>query len=363
MAASIAVAILAACSGQQPVGDAGPRPTSIADYGTPPAGVPLFYAGEEAHPGWYVAFDWSGKPRGTLKLAQPVTGPQDLVQAPDGSGFLIQPFKGEDGAVLDRLGRPLETASAPLIEMWSDDSRSYCALESSPSPSPGRSPGWLLTLRSPESSSAASHPVAIDSPNLRSGIIAITFGACSPVHDRAVLVYNYFPRQPEIWVIRISDGAVMSHHLFDATYSDLAPSGDGTLIAVNSARSTGHLAGPTAPSTLVQRTADGSVVRALPPADAVLGFSADDSLALVATTPHASATPTHLAVIDVATGNVIWRLEDGQYLAGFLAAPFGAAFALMLGATSDSDPHAAVNLALVHADGKSSSLPGAFTYP
>src|SRR5579864_4385354 len=38
------------------------------DYGPPPAGVPLFYLQSPSHPGWYIGFDWSGHPRGTIKL-------------------------------------------------------------------------------------------------------------------------------------------------------------------------------------------------------------------------------------------------------------------------------------------------------
>jgi len=47
-----------------------PAPSQpVGDYGTPPAGVALFYVGDPKHPGWYVALDWKGEPRGTLKFA------------------------------------------------------------------------------------------------------------------------------------------------------------------------------------------------------------------------------------------------------------------------------------------------------
>src|SRR5207302_34521 len=46
-------------------------PAPLADYGPPPVGVPLIYLAYLHRPGWLVGFDWSGKPRGTVKLAQP----------------------------------------------------------------------------------------------------------------------------------------------------------------------------------------------------------------------------------------------------------------------------------------------------
>lgn len=337
-----------------------PKPASspVGDYGTPPAGEPLFYVRDPNHPTWYIGFDWNGVPRGTIKLSETAEPNAYLRQTPDGSMFVLTPAaKGGDGHYLDRLGRPVAGASIYLpLQMWADDNRHYCTLD-------GFNGQWTLGLRTPGSVTATAHAVAIDSPNLRSGIIAIGFGSCSTVHDRAVLVYSYFPRPPEVWVVRISDGKVLSDHTYDTTYSDVTASSDGALVAVNSAKSTGYLAGPTAPSTRVIRASNGSLVASLDPSFGVLGFSADDSLALVATSPYASGVATHLAAVDLTTGKVIWRYDGDEYLSGFFIEPIGAAFAVMLQPVSDSDPHPTVSLTIVYRDGRSSGPPGTFLHP
>src|SRR5579859_504665 len=57
-----------------------PTPPPPHDYGTPPAGVPLIYAADPANPQWITAFDWQGRPRGTIKLTTPLT--HELVVEP-----------------------------------------------------------------------------------------------------------------------------------------------------------------------------------------------------------------------------------------------------------------------------------------
>jgi len=333
-------------------------PTVVADYGPPPAGVPLFYLGDPNHTGWYIGYNWQGVPQGTIKLSQPADPNSYLRQSPDGSMFVVTPAaKGGNGQFLDRLLKPVGSASvySPL-QMWADDNRHYCTLDESPGQ-------WALSLRTPGTTSATTHVVAIDSQNLRSGIIAIGLGSCSAINDTAVLIYSYFPRPPEEWVVRISDGKIMSHRTYDSTYSDLVSSTDGRLIAANSAKSTGYLAGATAPNTLVIRTSDGSTVATLDPTYGVLGFSADDSVALVATSPYASGVATHLAAVELATGNVIWRYDGNEYLSGFFIESSGAAFALMLQQVSDRDPHPTVYVAMVYRDGTSYALVGTFLHP
>jgi hypothetical protein len=334
-------------------------PSPVDDYGPPPAGIPLFYLGDPNHPGWYVGFDWTGTPRGTIKLQQGADPNSYLMQSPDGSMFVITPSaKGGAGQYLDRLGRPIADASTYLpLQMWADDSQHYCTLEQ------GRPGSWTLSMRTPGSSAATTHAVALDSANLRSGDIAIGFAACSAVHDTAVLVYNYFPRPPEMWVVRISDGKVVSHRLYDTTYSDLAVSRDASLAAVNSARSTGYLAGPTAPNTVVESTTNGATVANLDPTYGVLGFSSDDKFALVATSPYAAGVATHLAVVEVATGNVVWRYDGDQMLSGFAVEPTGAGFAVMLQLPRDQNAHPTVSLIFVSGDGQAHPVPGQFDHP
>src|ERR1700682_2069621 len=69
----------------RPVGQANPHASPVADYGAPPAGTQLVYLQDPNHPGWLIGFDWTGKPRGTVKLPQVVEPPNRIGQAPDGS--------------------------------------------------------------------------------------------------------------------------------------------------------------------------------------------------------------------------------------------------------------------------------------
>jgi len=82
-----------------------PGASLMADYGPPPAGVPLLYVKDPTHPTWLIGFDWSGQPRGTLKL-DPAIG--SVGMAPDGQAFAVGfGSKGGTGEILDRLGQPL----------------------------------------------------------------------------------------------------------------------------------------------------------------------------------------------------------------------------------------------------------------
>src|SRR5579872_869522 len=101
-------------------------PNEDRDYGPPPAGVPLFYLQSPTHPGWYIGFDWSGHPRGTIKLP-PLDPSQSLFQSYDGSSLEIsQSGKTGVGAeLLDRLGNPISGASG---QIWADDNQHMCSI-------------------------------------------------------------------------------------------------------------------------------------------------------------------------------------------------------------------------------------------
>ncbi|HEY4888716.1 MAG TPA: hypothetical protein VIJ58_09080, partial [Candidatus Dormibacteraeota bacterium] len=43
-----------------------PKASPVADYGPPPAGVPLLYVHDPNNPSWLIGYDWSGKARGTV---------------------------------------------------------------------------------------------------------------------------------------------------------------------------------------------------------------------------------------------------------------------------------------------------------
>src|SRR5450756_1561434 len=87
-----------------------PSPVAV-DYGPPPPSVPLVWVQDPNHPGWLIGFDWTGKPRGTVKISQPVGQYDKLSQAPDGSAFAYEPnAKGGFQVFFDRTGNPIANA-------------------------------------------------------------------------------------------------------------------------------------------------------------------------------------------------------------------------------------------------------------
>ena len=322
------------------------------DYGAAPAGVALIYIADPSHAGWYIGVDWSGKPRATMKLVQPLVPPQTLVQSPDGSAFMIPPFKGGSGAFLDRRGKQVADANyTGQRMMWADDSRQFCQLDFNPE----TSGGWQISLQAPGAKPAA-HPVALDPNIVRSGIIAIDFASCSAKNDRAVLVYNYFDRPTELYVVRVSDGAVLLHQTHPPNLlSGITASGDGTLIAEDSSKSSGYTAGPPAASTTVRRVVDGAVVAQLDPSFYVVAFSRDESLALVSTTPLASGAPTNLAFVRLTDGAVLWHHSSAEEWGGRWVRPDGNDIASQLGPPQglESGP---IELVIVHPDGSAAPL-------
>jgi hypothetical protein len=325
------------------------------DYGPPPAGVALLYVVDPNHPGWLIGFDWTGRPRGTVKLAQPVDPLNGFSQSPDGSAFAYGFYgKGANLKFLDRLGQPIGGISQTQgWVMWADDARHICTLD-------GANGQWNLGLLLPGEAAAKTSVVAMDSNNLRSGIFALSFAGCSARNDQAVVAYSYAGRSSEYWVFRISDGKTLAHRTFATDQEvNFVASPDGTLIAENSAKSTGQVA-PAAPSTIVRRISDMSSVATLDPSVAVVGFNSDGSLALLATTPWASGLATHLQVIDPRTGAAVWRYDATEQLSSLLVQPGGHDFAVLLQDPRDSTSPPSVDVVIVHGDGTSTQIPGRY---
>jgi hypothetical protein len=328
-----------------------PSPIAV-DYGPPPAGAPLLYVRDPNHAGWLIGFDWTGKPRGTVKIALPIDPYGTFGQSPDGSTFGYAPNgKGGYQQFFDRLGSPLPSQDSALgyeDEVWADSGPQLCTLVAS---SGGQ---WNLGLRLPGQAPPRVSVVALDPSIVRSGIIDVSFAACTPSIDRAILERSYYGIQTDLWVVRITDGGILSHRTYPANQLvNVTASHDGALIAENSGKSSAQLA-LAAPSTIIRRVSDMSVVATLDPSMGVVGFNSDDSLALVSTTPWASGVATHLALIDVRTGGVLWRYDGTQELSSFLAQPDGRDFVVLL---KDSP---LVDIIFVHADGTATQIPGRY---
>jgi hypothetical protein len=209
-------------------------------------------------------------------------------------------------------------------------------------------------------------PVAIDPDGAmsRTGIIGFTLVGCSMRNDRAIVTRGVYGVDDHLWVIRLSDGKILAHRTYAANQlANISTSPDTTLVVENSAKSSGQIAAA-APSTVIRRASDMSVVRTLDASAGVLGFNSDSSMALVNTSPWVSSgVPTHLQLIEVQTGKVLWHYEGDEVLAGLpLAQPNGKDFALMLKGTADSTQHPSVTVVLVHGDGTATVIPGSYVH-
>jgi hypothetical protein len=95
----------------------------------------------------------------------------------------------------------------------------------------------------------------------------------------------------------------------------------------------------------------------------VIAFSADDSVALVATTPWAIGSATHVALVEIGTGRVLWRGDENAYLATVFIEPIGADFAVLFQDPSDTTLHPTVYVLMVPIDGRVFGIPGRFVRP
>jgi hypothetical protein len=288
-----------------------PRATSpIGQYGAPPPGVNLLYARDPEHPTWLVGYDWSGNPRGTIKLDPAIGG---VGMAPDGQEFAVGiGAKGGTGELLDRLGHPIPGSGAipgKAAPMWADDNRHMCGVSFDL-----QTFDWTFVTLAPGEAVKSVAVVARD-PNI--GQTGIRLAACSVRNDQAILVRTTIAWPSEIWVVRVSDGKVLSHNTFPQSIANVVASRDGTLIAENSIKSGGQVE-PTTPNTIIRRVSDRSVVASLDPSLGVLAFGSNGSSVLVTTSPWIGQQPIHLAVLDFRSGYVFWKYDGPETLGTYL---------------------------------------------
>lgn len=336
-----------------PVATPSASPAFVEDYGTPPAGVPLVYLQDPKNPLWYIGFDWTGNPRGTVKLVQaPQAG---LDQSPDGSSFEIgSAGKGGTGQFLDRLGSPLQqTVPVQNVSgMWADDSLHICGIALDQ-----QKFTWTLVTFGPNQ---PAHNVRLIAQDSSLGETGIDVAACSFKNNRAIAVRTVVNYPSEIWSIRLSDGAVMAHTVFQSgsQLAGITGSPDATLVA--------HNAGQGAPETDVWRFPAGSggtaAVAKLDRSLYVLAFSADNSVVLVATAPMIAGQPSHIGVIDLRTGRTTWSYDGPQEYAGEITEPTGAAFAIRLKTPTSSYGTVPISVVIVDGSGSAVAIPGSFNY-
>jgi hypothetical protein len=317
------------------------------DHGPPPAGVNLIWVHDPNHPTWIDGFDWDAKVRATLKLDPEKT---NVTMAPDGQAFGLGLYaKGGNWEYLDRLGNSVAaptTLAGAINPRWADDNRHVCSMTFDQ-----QTFEWKLWTQLP---GEAPKQVSVVAQDASVGQTGLSLEACSFRNDAAVVVRTVVAWPAEYWVIHLSDGKVALHRTLTGTdVSNIVASADGTLIALNSARSTGALDGGAA-STAVVRVSDGTVVATLAPTIGVLSFSGDNSNVLVTLAPWVGGSPAHLGVVNLASGNTIWQDAGDSLFGGFIAEPGGSRFVLAY-PTGQQGPGPA-RIVVVRGDGSSTTL-------
>jgi hypothetical protein len=339
-----------------PVPAASPNASPVADYGPPPAGVPLIYVLDPNHTSWLIGYDWSGQPRATVKPDPALVG---VGMAPDGQSFSVGAgAKGGAGGLLDRLGQPIPLSGAipgKAGPIWADDNKHMCGVSLDL-----QTLDWTFVTLLP-GEAVKSGPVIAHEP-IAGGQTGIRLAACSFRNDAAILVRTTVSWPAELWVVRISDGKILLHNTYSggAVRANVVASRDGLLIAENSSQSTGQQ-GSTAPSTFIRRLSDMSVVATLDPSMSVLAFSGNDSLVLVTTAPWLGGSPIHLAVIDLRDNRALWRYDGPEGLGGYLAEPDGALFVIALKSVPNHTPDDPLrDVLIVQGDGTTIPIPGRY---
>ncbi len=328
-----------------------PTASPVTDFGPPPAGVPLLYVHDPKHPTWLIGYDWTGQPRGTVKL----NDVSNARMAPDGQSFAIGlDAKGGNWQFLDRLGQPVaapSTLAGAYSTLWADDNQHVCSMTFDQ-----QTLDYTLWTALP---GEAIKRVMVVAHDLNVGQTGVSLAACSFKNDRAIVVRTTISYPSEMWIVKLSDGTVIAHNTYaSGALASVIASADGAFTAENSSTSSGQT-GPSAASTVIRRVSDGSVVVSLDPTVAVLGFSGDDSLVLVMRVPWVSAgLPSHLAVVD-RSGNTVWSDDGTATYGGFVAMPGGGDFALAYQSPTAQAPEP-TTIFVVHGDGTVTKFPGLY---
>ena len=286
-----------------------PSAPAVTDYGPPPLGVPLFYYVDPAMRSWMVAVDWSGKPRGTVKLGQPVEdssgfGGGLLTVAPDGSRIIA------GGQVLDPRGTVVSgiATDAKQSYLWADDSRHLCYMTPSSSPGATGLPQTLMTFV-PGGPARATARVGVAYNQASANPLA-----CSITSDRALVEQAYNGMASESWLVKLSTGTVLHHQAY-ASYTTgssvgLVSTRDGAFIAANTTVfNTTPGGSASAGPSVIRSGLTGSLLATMPAGFQVYGFSSDGNLAVLQGGQAAGSATPKVEVMNWRTGRVVWNLD------------------------------------------------------
>ena len=290
-----------------------PSPTVAGepDYGPAPVGTPLFYYVDPRERTWMVAMDWTGQPRGTLKLPERIEetggyGGGVLLVAPDGSRLFL------GSQVVDAQGHATSGALSTDKQSfsWADDSRHLCQMSPQQPPESGGLPLTLMTFLP-------------GGPPRGSGRVGTLYNqagaqpyACSFLADHALVVQAYNQAASDSWLVRLSNGAVLHHQTYPgdgASSVGLVATHDGAYVAANTTvypTTTGSPA--TAGPSVIRSGVSGARLATMPAGLRVTGFSWDGSLAVLQGVTLDTGPVAEVRVVDWRTGRVVWRLDAGK---------------------------------------------------
>jgi hypothetical protein len=272
----------------------------ITEFGPPAANVgPLIWYstaspyGPTAKAGSLVALDWTGAVVGVLHATGGVN------QSPDGSrldaaglGFIDQTGRAAARVAIDKGGPG-----------WADDSRHFCVMQTATGgvPTGNGDQAWLFAgpIEGPL------HRVAqVGQFGGQSGAGAI---ACSFSSDRAVVEETAVMGATDIWVLKLSTGALLYHRQYSNQQTAyIHASHDGQYLAEQTWMTQG--AGlPAYGASVIRRISDGKEVARLDN-QTVVAFSWDGSR--VVTMPATGTSAANEArLIDWQNGKILWRLS------------------------------------------------------
>lgn len=342
------------------------QPGPTGDYGPPPAGVPLIYVDDPVNHPWLIGYDWTGKPRATVKFTpQSIAGLGQVLQSPDGQTFTAGvSAKGGNWQFFDRLGQPLPSRPLPnaYSPVWSADSKHICAMTFD-----DQAFDYILWTVVP---GGAPHRVGVVAHDPNIGQSSVSVVGCT--EDRAILVRTTVSWASELWVVSLSDARVLAHHNYlDGKIANIVASPDGQFVAENPWDVAAPAARLVQGSAVIRRVKDWTPVANLG-VTGVRAFSADGSRVL--TTPSlllevgggaAIVDWSSAGVTPVASGertprgSVVWTGHGHMSLDRFFAEPGGQSFALAFidPAQRVSPPDTVV---VVSADGSAVQLPGRY---
>jgi hypothetical protein len=269
--------------------------------------------------------------------------------SPDGQEFqVVTGGTGGSGLFLDRLGQPVRSATQSTGfagGIWADDNRHLCSAFVDQ-----QTFVWRFSTQLPGEAPRSVAVIARD-PGL--GHTGINVVACSVHNDRAILVRTSIAWASELWVVRISNGKVLSHHTFAANLQiTVVASRDSAYIAENPGVTDLTVTPPGPVLTRIRRVSDWTQVANVNLR--VLAFSGDDSLVLLSSMPPGAAITPPLAVEDWKSGSTVW---DGVGTDAFavVVQPGGRDFALALASPGPDGRMAAIEI--IHGDGSVTKFP------